>query len=129
MQFEKLFDNKDLPKALIRWGIAIVFFYFGYSQITKPTDWAGLVPEFFTKFISASDLVFYNGIFEVTFATLLILGIYTRIISFILAVHLAGISINLGMAPSGVRDFGLTVTTFVIFLNGTDKYCLENMWR
>ena len=129
MIWNKIFDNKDLPKALLRYGLGVVLLYFGFSQIFNPTDWSGLVPGFVNSIISASDFVFYNGIFEIIFATLLILGIYTRVVAAILTIHLAIITAVLGFIPSGVRDFGLTVASLVTFLDGRDKYCLENKWR
>jgi len=64
-----------------------------------------------------------------TFGVLLLLGIYTRIVSFFLAIHLFVISFSLGFNDLGVRDFGLAIATLVVFFNGVDDFCLDKKFR
>ena len=122
--------NKELPKdfpiAVLRWGLALVFFYFGFSQIVDPQAWTGFVPEFLTNiFLSANNIVMINAITEIVLGIFLAAGIYTRFSSLILSLHLFCISASIGFNPVGVRDFGLAVATLVIFLNGADKYTID----
>ena len=109
---------------LLRWSMAGVYFYFGISQIIKPDDWVTMVPNWAATLSSLSPItiVLGNGIFEILGAVLLALGIWARVISFLLAAHLAVITVTLGFTPVGVRDFGLTLATLAHgFLEGERK--------
>ncbi len=113
-------------KPTLRIAMALVFLYFGFQQISSPDNWAGFVPEFLTSsIITANNLVILNGIVELILGLFLILGLYTRAASLILALHLFGISFSIGFTPLGVRDFGLSFATLVVFLNGPDQYTLD----
>ena len=118
--------NSDLPKALLRISLALVFLYFGISQLTNQTYWIGFVPSFLTTtFLTATKIVTLNGILEVILGTFLLIGLYTRISSLILSLHLAAITLSIGFNPTGIRDFGLTMATLTIFLSNLDKYTLD----
>lgn len=121
--------NQELSKGMLRWAMALVFLYFGISQLINPDMWTFFIPEWISNIIDAKTLVYMNGVFEVIFGTLLLLGLFTRLSSLLLALHLTGITLSVGFSETGVRDFGLTVATFAIFLNGTDKYCLDHKVR
>lgn len=118
--------NKELPIAILRWGLCLVFLFFGFSQIANPSSWTGFVPEFLTKFfLSANNIVMLNAIAEIILGTFLGIGLYTRFSSIILSLHLFVIAASIGFNPLGVRDFGLAIATLVIFLNGADKYTID----
>jgi uncharacterized membrane protein YphA (DoxX/SURF4 family) len=74
----------------------------------------------------ANNIVILNGILEITLGIFLFLGLYTRFASLVLSFHLLFISISIGFNPLGVRDFGLALSTFVIFLNGADEYSFDS---
>jgi uncharacterized membrane protein YphA (DoxX/SURF4 family) len=118
----------NYSNILLRVGMSLVFFWFGIKQIINPKQFAYYVPDYLAKIFGSSENVsFINGIFEVVFALFLIIGLFTKISSFILAIHLASITFLVGIfTPTGIRDFGLTIATFSIALNGPDKYCLDN---
>lgn len=120
---------KYLAIPSLRYALGLVFIYFGASQLMNPNRWTALVPEGVQSIISANIVVTINGVFEIIFGILLILGLFTKLVSFLLAIHLAGITISMGLNPVGVRDFGLTVATFAIFASDVDKYCLDNKFR
>jgi uncharacterized membrane protein YphA (DoxX/SURF4 family) len=114
-------------KPLLRLSMALVFLYFGFQQIYSPDNWAGFVPKNLTStIITANNLVILNGLVELSLGLFMLIGLYTRFASLILALHLFGISLSIGFTPLGIRDFGLSFATFVIFLNGPDQYCLDN---
>lgn len=117
--------NADIPKALLRISLALVFLYFGISQLTNQTYWIGFVPTFLTTILPATKIVFLNGILEVILGTFLLIGLYTRISSLILSLHLAAITLSIGFEPTGIRDFGLTIATLTIFLSNVDQYTLD----
>ena len=123
-------DYEKYAKPILRIGLAIVFLYFGISQLLDPEAWLVWLPSFAQNLpIEATTLILLNGISEVILGTLLLLGLLTRIVSFLLFIHILGITISVGLTPVGVRDFGLTIATLVIFLNGKDDYCLDNKFR
>lgn len=127
MNFEKL---KRYSPALLRISISIVFLWFGFSQLKDPSSWIGMLPGF-TKSLgfSPTTLIYISGSFEVVFSIFLLLGIYTRLISFLLGLHLIDILTVVGYGPIGIRDFALTLATFSIFLMGPDEFCLDTIIR
>lgn len=113
-------------KPILRVSISLVFLYFGYQQIVSPGAWSGYVPDFVLAFgLSAGNLVIFNALLEIALGLLLLIGLFTRPASLILAVNLFLIMFSLGFNEIGVRDFGLAFATLAIFLNGADDYCLD----
>ena len=117
---------KDFPIAILRWSLALVFFYFSFSQMINPSAWSSFVPNFLTKsYLSANNIVMMNAILELTLGIFLAAGIYTRISSLVLSIHLFFIAFSIGFNPIGVRGFGLAMATLVVFLNGLDRYTID----
>ena len=110
--------------------MSLVFLYFGFNQFISPDEWAGFVPDSALVFgLSAKTLVLFNAVLELALGFILLLGIYVRFASLILSLHLVVIASSLGFNDLGVRDFGLAVATFVVFLNGEDQLCLHKKFR
>lgn len=76
--------------------------------------------------LEARTIILLNGAFEIIASTLLLLGFYTRITAILLGLHLLTITFSIGFTQTGVRDFGLSIATLAIAINGPDKLCLEN---
>ena len=110
---------------IARLAMSFVFIWFGTQQLMKPEQWTSFIPAFI-NFIPAIKMVVLNGWFEVVFGTAMLIGFYTRLTSFLLAVHLLGIALTVGLNAIGVRDFGLAFATFSVFLNGADFLSLDN---
>ena len=107
--------------------MALVFLYFGTQQLLNPRNWIGFLPDFTSALpIEPNTLIIINGISEIILGILLIAGLFTRIVSFLLFIHMISISISIGFTATGVRDFGLAIATLIVFLNGKDQYCLDN---
>ncbi len=117
--------------VLLRIGMSLVFFWFSYAQLTNGQMWTSYVPDYAVSLshMSASTLVFANGIFELVFGALLLLGLFTRIAALLLALHMVEIVYSVGYSPIGVRDFGLCIAAFSIFLYGSDKWCLDSVFK
>jgi len=119
-------DKEKLSAPILRISLSLVFLYFGFQQVYSPDNWISFVPEFVTGFgLSVNNIVMVNGIMELILGIFMLIGLYTRFASFILSVHLLGIAVSVGFVPTGVKDFGLALATFVVFLNGADKYTLD----
>ncbi len=117
-------------KPVLRIGMSLIFLYFGYQQLTNNASWQGFVPDFALILgLTAEKIVMFNSIFELSFGLLLLFGIYTRIVALLLSIHLFIISFSLGFSDLGIRDFGLAIATFVVFMNGKDGFTLYNKWK
>jgi uncharacterized membrane protein YphA (DoxX/SURF4 family) len=113
-------NKEEIGVYILRLGLAIVFLYFGISQILDQSRWIYLVPDRFFIFyiheVLKSKLVFINGIFDLIIALSLISGIFIRIFSILGFIHLLSITIfSLGFEPSGIRDLGLAFAMLSLF--------------
>ena len=120
---------KDLQKyspILLRLSISLVFLWFGITQLTSPTYLISYLPNFILNSNYSSLFILLNGIFETLLGLFLLLGLFTRIVSLILTLHLLVITLSLGYNDIAIRDFGLTLATLAIFLHGKDNLCLDN---
>ncbi len=118
---------KLFSPVVLRIGIAVVFLWFGFDQFIHTKDWIGYVPQSISDMLSlsATTLVHINGVYEIIFGIALLLGFYTRLSAFMLAIHLLDITYIVGYSSIGVRDFGLSVATIAVFLQGKDFLSLD----
>jgi uncharacterized membrane protein YphA (DoxX/SURF4 family) len=124
-------NAKQYSPTILRIGIALVFLWFGTNQIIDPTAWFGFVPDSISTLtgISIAHLVFLNAVFEIIFGTALLFGLFTRLVAFLLFLHILDIAFIVGLDSLGIRDLGLSVATFTIFFNGADRYTLDHFNR
>lgn len=127
------FFHKIAPLTL-RVGMSLVFFLFAYFQLRDPTNFIGYIPEFiYMANIHNIDflltLIKINAILEIILGTFLLLGLFTRTVSFLLFIHILLITLSLGFTLDGVRDLGLTFAMLAIFLNRRDAFSLDTYWR
>jgi len=119
-------DNyKEHSHLILRIGLSLVLFWFGINQLINPEPWTGLIPGFLSGF-SGVTLIIINGIFELILGSLLLVGLFTRVVAFIFALHLITIIIQLGYGPVAVRDVGLLFGAIAVFLRGPDRFTLDN---
>ncbi len=113
--------------VVLRIGMALVFLWFGFDQFLHTSAWTGFIPDSMISIshLSATTLVYLNGVFELVFGTALLLGFYTRFVALLLALHLLDITYVVGYSSLGVRDFGLSIATISIWLNGKDFFSLD----
>ncbi len=124
-----MIELEKFSKPVLRIAMSLVFLYFGFQQITSPIEWSGFVPNYALVFgIAAEKIVTINALLELSLGTSLLIGLFTKFSSLILSLHLFGIAFSLGFNALGVRDLGLAFATLVVFMNGTDKFCLDRIW-
>lgn len=113
---------------LLRFGLAFVFLWFGFTQLQNPQQWVTFLPDW-TSSISISQIQFVsaNGLFEIIGATLLMLGVYTNITALLLSLHLFGIAFSVGLTGVGVRDIGLAIATLTLALSGAGAFSFDNL--
>jgi len=49
---EKLDKTKKYSPVILRFGLAIVFLWFGFSQLKNPDSWTSLLPAFLNSSIT-----------------------------------------------------------------------------
>ncbi len=110
--------SQRLGVLTLRYGLALVFLWFGFSQLTNPGDWTSFVPVSIANFLPlpVTMIVLLNGLLEVVCGVLLVLNVAVRWAALLLALHLAGITVSLGYNSVAVRDFGLMMATFSLAL-------------
>lgn len=113
---------------VLRLTLSAVFVWFGFSQILNPSAWTSLVPTWAVSLYHLSPLgvVYLNGVFEIIAGSLLALGFWVRWVALVLSIHLFVIAADFGINPIGVRDIGLSLSTFAIFLFGDDSWSHKN---
>ncbi|MEK7611859.1 MAG: DoxX family membrane protein [Patescibacteria group bacterium] len=93
---------------VLRLTISFVMLWFGLNQVLNPESWTGFVPAWITDVgFDPVTFIYLNGAAEIILGSLLALGIATRVIAFLLFLHMTGIVIEVGLTPIGVRDIGL----------------------
>jgi uncharacterized membrane protein YphA (DoxX/SURF4 family) len=113
---------------ILRIGMSLVFLWFGTQQLLHTAMWTSLIPHYVLTLsrLDASTLVHLNGAFEIIFGLALIIGIFPRVVSLLLALHMIDIAFTVGYNAIGVRDFGLSMAAIAVFLNGSDIWTLDS---
>ena len=119
-----------IAAVVLRYAITVLFLWFGMSEILNPEAWTVWLPEWFVMIpLDPVTFMWANGVFEVTFAVLLGLGLFTRFVASVLALHLFSIAVSLGYNDVGVRDFVLGLATLSIGLRGADPLAFDRWLR
>lgn len=109
-------ERQEFGLHLLRLGLAGVFLWFGFSQLMDSIHWVSIVPDWAVSFLHLPPamIVMANGVFEVIMATLLAMGFFVRITSFILGLHLLVIAFDFGFTATGIRDLGLVIASLAL---------------
>tara|TARA_Y100000310_G_scaffold345545_1_gene466319 strand:- start:5748 stop:6200 length:453 start_codon:yes stop_codon:yes gene_type:complete len=112
--------------AIIRIVLSLVFLWFGTNQLLHTETWVSFLPEWvFSLSMNPSSIIVMNGVLETILGLLLLFGVFTRLVSLILGLHLLSIAFTVGYNDVGVRDFGLGLITLAISLHGQDSLSLD----
>ena len=107
---------------MLRYSLCLLFFWFGAQQLLDPVFWSSFLPNFTDSWpVQSETIVRLNGSWEIIFALLLLLGFYTRLVAFILGLHLLGIAYTLG-GSVGMRDLALALSSFSLALSAADHW-------
>ena len=133
---------KQYAPILIRISISLVFLWFGISQVINPESFFGYIPQWIYPHsveiihehalqsmhnfpLTPHLIIMSNGVFEIIFGFLLLLGLFTRLDALVLSLHMILIILNIGYNDIAIRDLGLLMATISIVLYGPDKWCLD----
>jgi len=121
---------KEYSPIVLRISLSLVFLWFGLTSVFNYEALVGYLPEFvYSLKISLQNIMLLNGIFEIILGTLLITGLFTRVVAFILFLHTLIIMFLLGYNDVAVRDFGIALATLAIAFNGPDNWSLDRKYR
>ena len=117
---------KKYAPLVVRITMSLVFLWFGLNQLFDTASFLGYLPKFASSIpIAPTTLILMNGFFDTFLGAMLLIGFLTRIIALIASLHLLGIAFGLGYNDIMVRDVGLSIIAFSIFLYGSDQWCLN----
>ena len=113
---------------VLRVGLGLVLLWFGISEVINPVSMQGYIPSWFRAilFFNVNTFIFLNGVIEILLAVLLILGLFTRLVAILTALHLLAITIAVGYNEIGVRDFGLFMAALSLALMREHPFSLDN---
>jgi uncharacterized membrane protein YphA (DoxX/SURF4 family) len=113
--------------TIIRVGLSGVLLWFGANQLIDVESWIGYVPEFVPVLlgIPAGTLVLANGAIEIASGILLLLGAFSRIVAFVMGVHLVLIAASLGNTAVAVRDWGLAAALIGLVFTGAGAWSVD----
>lgn len=117
-------DTRTFGVHLLRLSLAAMFLWFGFSQLLDGLNWVDWVPSWAVDLLHMPPamIVLLNGAAEVVGGVLLATGVFVRPVAILLGIHLAIITVDIGMNAIGVRDFALTGATLALaLLSGTQK--------
>ena len=134
--------GREYAPIIVRIAMALVFLWFGLNQLLDPSSFFGYIPQEIYPHsqniahehslqgvhdlpLTPHIIVMGNGAFETILGLLLLLGLFTRVSSLLLSIHLAVIAFSLGYNDLFIRDLGLALVTFAVFLRGPDQWCLD----
>ncbi len=107
---------QSFATLVLRIGIGFVFLYFGWSGVTEPETWAGLVPAWTHVIASPEMLVRIHGIVELVGGIMLIFGLFTGYVAGILFLNLLHTVFLLSSPQIIVRDMGILSGLLSLFL-------------
>jgi uncharacterized membrane protein YphA (DoxX/SURF4 family) len=119
---------QSFAPSLLRISIALVFLWFGLNQLLNSSAWLAWLPSWMSSLsLLPTTIILLNGLFETVLGLLLLMGFLVRPVALLLSLHLFGIVFSIGYNDIAVRDVGLALATFVVFLQGDDFWCLSRV--
>lgn len=114
-----------LSCQILRFSIAFLLLWFGWQQFFNAEAWLVFLPAWTGYLpIPGETLVQINGWFEIMAGIFLIIGVYTRVIAWVVGIKLIIMAAEIGGAI-GVRDAVLGVVILALALAEPDKWTLD----
>jgi len=107
---------------ILRIGLAAVFLWFGVDKFFHPTFWintsipASIIALVGKVGISATQLIYLNGVFDVLIALSLITGVFIQFFAFCAGLLVLFNLVFTGLNETTVHDIGLIGACISVFL-------------
>lgn len=126
--FEKL---KGFVPLLLRLGLGIIFFWFGFTKFTDLDFWMGFIPPWMESIlpISVNSFLYIQGFIETLIGILLIIGLLVRLSAFVAALILITIILTLGFNDLALRDFGLLMMALSLTILGSGRLTIKSIFK
>ena len=116
--------NKDYGTLFMRFGLALIFLWFGIDKFIHVQNWIGWVPEWMASFIPVSlfTFMYFQGAIEMLVGALLLVGYKTRFAALLAMLILLGVvlsTIGTGQAEVMLRDIGLLGASISLLFAGS----------
>jgi hypothetical protein len=112
----KHMDGTQISSWILRLGLVAVFLYACVSSLQHPLIWAGFLPLFMTKAISATTLVKVFAAYELILVAWLLSGKFLAYAALACTLTLAGIVVtNPSQLITTFRDIGLACMALALF--------------
>lgn len=122
-----MMDKKEFSFFLLRISLGVVFIIFGIGKFTNDF-WAETmrnIPLLQMMPISMDALVIIDGTLEILTGLLLVLGLFTRIVSLVASLQLMAVLFFLKFQET--RDIVLLAASLAIFLSGSKFLSIDNL--
>ncbi|MBI4143212.1 DoxX family membrane protein [Candidatus Uhrbacteria bacterium] len=92
---------------ILRIGLGVEFLMFGYGKLVDVGGWIAFIPPWMSPLLPASVGTFLTviGVAELLLGVLLLIGLWTRVIAVLAALHLVGVLVAVGYNDLAIRDF------------------------
>ena len=128
MRTPSYFRNPEVyAPAILRYGLSLLFLWFGFSQLLNAGSWVSWVPQWAPAIthLAVDDIVVLNGSFEVIAGAFLAIGIWVRWAALILSLHMFLIVFEIGLSAIGMRDLAIGLSTLALSAFGSDRFTLD----
>lgn len=109
------FGRHGLSHFFLRAGLGIVFVWIGIDIFRHPENWIGFVPQNLPFDFDRDLALKINGTLDALLGTLLILGVFPKVVSAVAALHLVAVLIGQGVDAVLIRDVGLLGAALALF--------------
>lgn len=113
---------------VLRLGLAAVVLFFSYKQFAAPDMWVKQIPAYVVNLglLAPLTIIKLNAWFELLAGLALLAGFWTRLVGFLLFLHVGQIAINLGLgSPVGMRDVGLSLGYLAAGMFGPSRWSVD----
>lgn len=108
-----MFTSSKYTYFILRFGLAVVFLWFGIDKFIHPTYWqtVWISPKLISivDFLSSNknQIVYASAVFEIIVGLSLVSGIFAKLFSLLAIFYLVAILLVNGLTEITVRDMGL----------------------
>jgi cytochrome c-type biogenesis protein len=112
-------NYSKISNRILRYGLALTYFFSGYDLIINPGSWSAFVPYWFSNLLPVDKLTFIQiqGGVELLLALAFVFGIALRPAAFISALEMAAILLLYGMDAVTFRDLAILGGSLAVFFS------------
>ena len=119
-------DNlKKYVPFFLRVGLGLIFLWIGLQEIFHPRNWMRYIPAWLHTTTGIDVFLYILGLINFIIGILILIGMFTRISTFIACLQLFGVIVTVGYGAIAVRDFGLLMMAISLLILGPGKFSVD----